>query len=99
MGQVGDVGRIGGFRIISEDDVAAVGGKDSGDHVEEGGFSGSAGADQGDLLAVGDKKFGDVDDGNAGGVRRDISFLQFVNKQSHGRLLAADDKNGRLAAI
>ncbi len=46
-----DVGGVGVGGVVAEDDVAAVGGEDSGDHVEEGGFSGAAGADEGDLLA------------------------------------------------
>jgi hypothetical protein len=68
--------------------------------VEKSGFAGSAGADESDLLGVGEIKFGDVDDGHTGAVGGDIDFFQLMNEQSHARLLdSARIKNARAEAI
>ncbi len=75
-----------GFAIgrRSEEDFARVGREDAGDHVEQRGFARSAGADERDLLAVGEGKMLDVDDGNDAAVGADELFAKLCECDGHG---------------
>src|SRR6185312_14946035 len=54
FGELGDVD--GGAAVGAEEDLAGVGREDAGDHVKQRGFARTAGADEGDLFAVGEGK-------------------------------------------
>src|SRR5690349_20582301 len=79
MGGLRQAGQVGfGGAVVGEDDAAAVGGEDAGDHVQESGLSGTARAHGGDLLRVAEREGGDVDDRDDGAVGGDELFLVVV---------------------
>ena len=76
----------GGHRAVRrEHDPSAVGGEDAGDQVQQRRLAGPAAADEGDLLAVGQRERRDVDDRDARPVRADVPLLELFEDQRHGQ--------------